>query len=114
MTRIENHPVLGLDCAEAVDIVVDGRTVPARAGDTVAVALWANGQKALRRSKTGQPRGMYCGIGHCFECRLDIENTDGERSNVRSCLTPVTSGLRVLTISSHDENIRDEGSSDAV
>lgn len=108
MTRIENHPVFGPNIAEAVDIVVDGRTVSARDGDTVAVALWANGQKAIRRSKTGQPRGMYCGIGHCFECRLDIETPDGERSNVRSCLTPVTSGLRVRTEGNQAEGSRDE------
>lgn len=101
--RIENHPVFGPDTAEAVDIVVDGRAVSARAGDTVAVALWADGQKALRTSRTGQPRGMYCGIGHCFECRLNIETEAGGQADVRSCLTPVSSGLRVATGVDHAE-----------
>lgn len=102
--RIENHPVFGPDDAEAVDIIVDGRTATARAEDTVAVALWVHGQKALRTSRTGQPRGMYCGIGHCFECRLTVETEPGAPTEVRSCLTLVRPGMHVITGAGHVEN----------
>lgn len=100
--RIENHPVFGPDGAESVDIIVDGSPVSARDGDTVAVALWADDMKALRTSRTGQPRGMYCGIGHCFECRLTVETDGGVHADVRSCLTPVRPGMRVTTTGADD------------
>lgn len=97
MRRIENHPVLGPGSSEEVGITVDGREVTAREGDTVAVALWADGQKVLRRSKTGQSRGMFCGIGHCFECRLLVTGDDGLNVSVRSCLTPVHQDMHITT-----------------
>ncbi|MBM6590282.1 (2Fe-2S)-binding protein [Brevibacterium sp. RIT 803] len=97
MRRIENHPVLGPDSSEEVGITVDGREMSAKAGDSIAVALWVEGQKVLRRSKTGQPRGMYCGIGHCFECRLLVTGDDGTKVSVRSCLTPVQQDMRITT-----------------
>ncbi|MGN6035151.1 (2Fe-2S)-binding protein [Brevibacterium casei] len=101
MNRIEGHPALGEDDREVVEFVVDGRTVSARAGETVATALWADGQRVLRRSRRGMPRGMYCGIGHCWECRMIVVGDEGSESEVRTCLTPVEPGLRVRTSSVH-------------
>lgn len=98
MSRIDNHPALGETTEESVEIIVDGRPVSAQATDSVAVALWADGQKVLRRSTTGLPRGMYCGIGHCFECRLLVIAEDGTEASARSCLTPVHDGMRVRTL----------------
>jgi len=44
------------------------------------------GVRVIRHSERGgQPRGVLCGIGHCFECRVKV---NGER-NLRSCLTPL-------------------------
>lgn len=100
MTRIDKHPVLGASTSATIDIIVDGREVSARETDTIAVALWADGQRALRRSSTGQLRGMYCGIGHCFECRLLVTDDDGSEVSVRSCLTPVREGMEVRTLGS--------------
>ena len=50
---------------------VDGAAVPFVPGQTVAAALVADGRLAWRRTRsTGMPRGVFCGIGVCFDCLL--------------------------------------------
>jgi len=72
----------------------EGRAVTGRAGQSVAIALWDAGIRALRRSLTdGAPRGMFCAIGICQECVVMI---DGVRRP--SCTTLVQPGLRVLPV----------------
>lgn len=75
-----------------IEIEVDGEPVRAPAGQSIAAALLASGRAALRPSPTGQPRGLYCGIGVCQECRVQA---DGHV--VRACVTPVAAGMRVTT-----------------
>jgi D-hydroxyproline dehydrogenase subunit alpha len=66
----------------AYDIEVDGRSVPARTGQTVAAALIAAGRRSWRTTRRGKPRGVFCGIGVCFDCLVTV---DGQRS-VRACV----------------------------
>jgi predicted molibdopterin-dependent oxidoreductase YjgC len=75
-----------------VQIVVDGTPVPAFEGESVAAALLAAGRRDLRvTARRGEPRGMYCGIGLCFECVMAIDGQPG----LRTCLTPVRDGMRI-------------------
>lgn len=91
--RIDTHPILGAaPCGRAVIFFFNGRAVTGREGEPIATALWVAGIKALGdNSVSGQPRGLYCGIGHCFECRVEV---DGRRS-VRACLELVRAGMQV-------------------
>ncbi|UYQ76552.1 (2Fe-2S)-binding protein [Glutamicibacter sp. JL.03c] len=90
MKRIENHPVLGPLAKNPVDFVFNDQPYTAIEGDSVVSALLANDIRALRRTRgTGQQRGVYCGIGHCYECRLTVDGDPG----VRACLTPVADGM---------------------
>ena len=75
-----------------IELTVDGAPLHAPAGQSVAAALLAAGRSALRESPGGTPRGLYCGIGVCQECRVVV---DGEV--VRACVTPVSAGMRVST-----------------
>ncbi len=80
--------------AQAVTITVDGTTVTARAGDTVAAALLAAGVRAFRVTAASRtPRGPLCMMGACFDCTVTI---DGER-NVQACLVRVANGMRIDT-----------------
>lgn len=73
-------------------MIVDGRPLGAYAGETVAAALWAAGIRALGHSaKTGRARGMHCGLGLCFSCRLTIDGVP----NVLACQTAVAEGMRI-------------------
>jgi aerobic-type carbon monoxide dehydrogenase small subunit (CoxS/CutS family) len=77
-----------------VRLTVDGEPLEARAGESVAAALWAAGRRVLRRTgRRGEPRGLFCGMGVCFDCLMTI---DGRR-NVQACLMPVAEGMRVET-----------------
>jgi predicted molibdopterin-dependent oxidoreductase YjgC len=75
-----------------IEFSVDGRPLRAPEGQSLAAALLAAGRSVLRESPAGNPRGLYCGIGVCQECRV---NVDG--GVVRACVTPVTGGMRVTT-----------------
>lgn len=70
----------------------EGRRIEAQAGDSVASALTAAGIRDLRDSVvSGQPRGIFCMMGACFECLVEI---DGQ-PNRQACMIPVTEGLTV-------------------
>jgi sarcosine oxidase subunit alpha len=74
------------------EIEVDGEKIVAYEGETVAAALAAAGRKTLRRTaKKNHPRGMYCGIGLCYECVMVINGVP----NTRACQTLATPGCRV-------------------
>ena len=77
-----------------VVISVDGATVTARAGDTVAAALLAAGLTPTRTTPvSGAPRAPYCMMGVCFECLVTIDDV----GNRQGCLVPVSEGMRVET-----------------
>jgi predicted molibdopterin-dependent oxidoreductase YjgC len=75
-----------------IELSVDGEPLRAPAGQSIAAALLAAGRTSLRSSPSGDPRGVYCGIGVCQECRVQA---DGRV--VRACVTPVAAGMRVTT-----------------
>lgn len=75
-----------------VEIVVDGFPAMAFEGESVAAALLASGRRTLRTTaRLQEARGVYCGIGVCFDCVMTIDG----RPNVRTCQTPVCVGMRV-------------------
>ncbi|MFB4168209.1 (2Fe-2S)-binding protein [Virgibacillus sp. JSM 102003] len=86
MMRITDHPILEDMEKRPVTITFNGVDYQAYEGESIAAALLANHIRVLRYSeKNREPRGIYCGIGHCYECRVTV---DGKRS-VRSCITNV-------------------------
>lgn len=69
----------------------EGAELTGHEGEPLAVALWAAGIRNLGwQEDRNTPRGLYCGIGHCFECRLEINGVRDQRA----CLIPVRQGLR--------------------
>jgi predicted molibdopterin-dependent oxidoreductase YjgC len=77
---------------QAWEVTFDGRPVPTVAGESVGAALTNAGIRSWRTTrKGGRPRGLFCGIGVCYDCLLTV---DGHR-NQRACLTPVAPGMRL-------------------
>jgi|SRR5690625_159429 len=91
--RIVDHPVLDkLQIGEKITFTYDGKELFGYENDTIASALLANGIRTLRyHEASGTPRGIYCNIGHCFECRVTVNGV----SNVRACLTPIQPNMVV-------------------
>jgi predicted molibdopterin-dependent oxidoreductase YjgC len=72
----------------------DGDPMTALPGQSVGAALLAGGVRTLRTTRVeGRPRGMFCGIGVCFDCLVTVNG----RPNVRACLAPVGEGDDVRT-----------------
>jgi predicted molibdopterin-dependent oxidoreductase YjgC len=77
---------------ESVAVWLDGERIEARAGESVAAALLAAGQRAFRTTPvSGAPRGPWCMMGACFDCLVEI---DGE-ANLQACMIPVREGMRI-------------------
>ncbi|MGG1659948.1 (2Fe-2S)-binding protein [Brevibacillus sp. NRS-1366] len=104
MTRILNHPVLGsLAGRERISFQYDGTNYEAYENETVAAALLANGIRKLRvHEDSGTPRGIYCNIGHCLECRVTVNG----QANVRACLTVVEKEMVVESGKQHPNLVR--------
>lgn len=84
----------GVQRGQPLEIEVDGKKIIAYQGETVAAALIAAGLRTLRRTvEKNEPRGVFCGIGLCFECRMVINGVP----NTRACQTLATPGCRVET-----------------
>ncbi|WP_329108905.1 (2Fe-2S)-binding protein [Micromonospora sp. NBC_01699] len=80
--------------ANGFEITVDGVRVPVRPGQTIAAVLLGTGRPATRLTRTqGRPRGLFCGIGTCFDCLVVCNDEPG----VRSCLRPVAPGDVIRT-----------------
>lgn len=62
-----------------------GAAVPAHPGETIGAALLAAGIRDLRTTRQqGRPRGLFCGIGVCFDCLVTVNGVPSQRA----CLTP--------------------------
>jgi NADPH-dependent 2,4-dienoyl-CoA reductase/sulfur reductase-like enzyme len=71
----------------------DGQELTAPSGATVAAGLLANGVRALRSTRRqGRRRGLFCGIGNCFDCLVDVE---GDAAAQRACRRVLAGGDRV-------------------
>jgi len=93
--RIEDHVVLDVEKkGRLVDILVDGKPIPAHEGEPILAALVAGGIRINRYTvKKHEPRGLFCGIGQCTDCAMIV---DGQ-PNVRTCITPVRAGMIIIT-----------------
>jgi len=79
---------------EPVTILVNGRQTTAYRGESVHAALLAAGHRQLRRSKTsGETRGVFCGMGVCYDCLVRINGVP----NQRACMSDVEEGMEIVT-----------------
>jgi hypothetical protein len=77
-----------------MNLFFDGRRVRVEPGQTVGTALWAAGIRSWRTTReAGAPRGLFCGIGVCFDCLVTIDGTP----NQRACLLPARPDMVVTT-----------------
>jgi len=84
----------GLRRGPRITLDVDGVPVVAHAGETIGAAMLAAGIRTTRRTRHADaPRGMFCGIGACHDCLVQVDGG----GPVRACLTPVHDGAEVTT-----------------
>lgn len=94
MTAVNRRVQTGVDRGKCFEIEIDGEKILAYEGETIATALLAAGKRICRKTtKKGEARGIYCGMGICFECRMVVDG----RPNTRVCQTLATPGCKVQT-----------------
>ena len=97
MDLIEEHPVLETDYFKRrskVEFFFDGCRMEGYEGQPIAMALHANGVRVYRETpEMKRPRGFFCAIGKCSSCFMIVDGTP----NVRTCVTPLVSGMKVET-----------------
>jgi predicted molibdopterin-dependent oxidoreductase YjgC len=75
------------------EIEVDGEKIIAHPGETVAAAMTAAGKLTLNYTTHETPRGIFCGIGLCWSCLIEVNGTP----NKRACQTLAVPGCQVRT-----------------
>jgi predicted molibdopterin-dependent oxidoreductase YjgC len=81
----------GLQRGPEVNITVDGRPTSAYLGESVAAALMADGDLSTRTTSGGERRGLFCGMGVCFDCLVIVDGVPG----TRACVTWVREGMDI-------------------
>lgn len=72
----------------------DGDVVTFRPGQTIGAALLAAGTRSWRTTRwRGRRRGLFCGIGVCFDCLLTVDGV----ADQRACLVEARDGMDVRT-----------------
>ncbi len=65
-----------------VRITVDGEGVEGIEGQSIAGVLLGSGRISWRETAVaGKPRGLFCGIGVCFDCLVTVDGVP----DVRAC-----------------------------
>lgn len=75
-----------------IRILVDGRPLTCAPGLPLSQVLSAHFGHWRHSPRLHQPRGMYCGMGVCFECMVEVDGTPR-----RACLTDTADGMIVTT-----------------
>lgn len=73
---------------------MDGEPFTALAGETIAAALVTAGHPGFKRGRLGEPRGLSCGMGACFECEVSVDGA----APTRACLGKVQAGMQVRSV----------------
>ncbi len=75
---------------QQLNLTFDGAPLTARPGQSIGAAMTDAGVKSWRSTRVaGKPRGLFCGIGICYDCLLTVNGVP----NQRACLTPAGDGM---------------------
>lgn len=73
-------------------LTVDGQSVTAQPGESVAAVLLRQPTPASRSTPVhGSPRAPFCMMGVCFDCLAIVDGA----ASTQSCLVTVREGMRV-------------------
>ena len=70
-------------------LTLDGVSIRAHPGDSVASALLGHSGDAMRQTGKDTPRSAFCMMGVCFDCLIEVNG----QPNVQACQTPARDGM---------------------
>jgi thioredoxin reductase/bacterioferritin-associated ferredoxin len=74
-----------------LEVHFEDRILHARRGETLAATLTAHGEKSLRHTAGNASRGLFCGMGVCQDCLVEVDGMP----NQRACMTKVDRPMNV-------------------
>ena len=74
-----------------VRFTFDGAEMEGRYGESLAAALTAAGITGFRETSTGATRSIFCGMGVCQDCLVDVDG----KPNQRACMTKLDAPMTV-------------------
>ena len=79
---------------EKITFTFNGEEFTCESGQSIAAVLIAADNRELRKTRFGnEPRSIFCGIGICFDCVVEIDGV----ANQRSCLVEAKQGMKVVS-----------------
>jgi NADPH-dependent 2,4-dienoyl-CoA reductase/sulfur reductase-like enzyme/bacterioferritin-associated ferredoxin len=81
-----------IELSNQIKFEFEGRIMYAFPGDSIAASLTSYGIINLRVTSSGDSRGIFCGMGVCHDCLVEV---DGNQ-NQRACMTKVKDGMRIF------------------
>jgi sarcosine oxidase, subunit alpha len=92
VSRLPQREGQRIDRSRPLSFSFDGKPRQGFAGDTIASALYADGQRVFSRSfKYHRKRGEICACGQCANSLVTVDGAPG----VRACAEPLAEGMRV-------------------
>lgn len=89
--RLYKHPILPVEDRPLFTFYFRGQELRARAGETIASALFANGIRIFSyHHKDGAPQGIFCANGQCAQCLVLADGFP-----VKSCMELIKPGMKI-------------------
>lgn len=94
---------------DSITVHIDGVEHSVPAGHTVAAAVMlADGRLGWRSTRNEhKPRGLFCGIGVCYDCLATVDGHPG----LRTCMVEARDGMEIQT--THPQSGGNGGGNDA-
>ncbi|APT85424.1 (2Fe-2S)-binding protein [Corynebacterium aquilae] len=81
---------------QTVTVIFNGQPKEVPAGSTLAAYLLSQGTYSWRSTRfRGDRRGLYCGIGACFDCLIEVVPEGQAAKQERACMVRCAEGLQV-------------------
>jgi len=77
--------------SDSISFTFEGRELKGRRGESLAAALIAAGVRSLRTTRSGAERSIFCGMGICQDCLVEV---DGQ-TNRRACMVKLDRPIAV-------------------
>ncbi|WP_272003187.1 (2Fe-2S)-binding protein [Roseovarius sp. ZX-A-9] len=84
--------------SKTIQILINGDPITCSPGIPLSQVLTQHYTSWRKSPRLHQPRGMYCGMGVCFECMVIVNGTLR-----RSCLTDCADGMTVIIERTSDD-----------
>ena len=90
---------------ERIPFTFNGKQMSAPAHMSVAAALTQSGERAFRETDAGATRGVFCGMGVCQDCLVEIDGRANQRARMTKLAPDIFEAYKEAPISAHGSDL---------